>query len=175
MKKKTRAGAARWGGWGLSARQGDKLRRVSRRHGLLMVQVKADIRKYVGSHDVVSGVIRGADDPQDEGWAIAHSAEPGAIDNASGVAAMMELAQHFTARKKSGALKLKRDLLFAGWSGEELGLHGSSHYVKQVVPDQHNICCFNSDISATTNGNANVCLCQCWAVVHPVTNHCNLK
>ncbi len=56
----------------------------------------------------------------------------GADDNASGVAAMMELAQHFTARKKSGALKLKRDLLFAGWSGEELGLHGSSHYVKQV-------------------------------------------
>jgi len=56
----------------------------------------------------------------------------GADDNASGVAAMMELAQHFTARKESGALNLKRDLLFAGWSGEELGLHGSSHYVKQV-------------------------------------------
>ena len=53
----------------------------------------------------------------------------GADDNASGVAAMMELAHYFTAQKKAGTLALKRDLLFAGWSGEELGLHGSSHYV----------------------------------------------
>ena len=56
----------------------------------------------------------------------------GADDNASGVAAMMELAQHFAAQKARGALMLKRDLLFAGWSGEELGLHGSSHYVEQA-------------------------------------------
>ena len=56
----------------------------------------------------------------------------GADDNASGVAAMMELAQHFAAQKARGALTLKRDLLFAGWSGEELGLHGSSHYVEQA-------------------------------------------
>ena len=56
----------------------------------------------------------------------------GADDNASGVAAMMELAQHFAEQKARGALTLKRDLLFVGWSGEELGLHGSSHYVKQL-------------------------------------------
>ncbi len=56
----------------------------------------------------------------------------GADDNASGVAAMMELAQHFAAQKKAGTLKLRRDLLFAGWSGEEVGLHGSSHYVAQA-------------------------------------------
>ena len=56
----------------------------------------------------------------------------GADDNASGVAAMMELAQHFAAQKKSGGLKLRRDLIFAGWSGEEVGLLGSGHYVAQA-------------------------------------------
>ena len=56
----------------------------------------------------------------------------GADDNASGVAAMMELAQHFAARKADGTLKLKRDLLFAGWSGEELGLYGSTHYAEEA-------------------------------------------
>ncbi|MDG2487570.1 MAG: M28 family peptidase, partial [Roseibacillus sp.] len=36
----------------------------------------------------------------------------GADDNASGVAAMMELAHYFTSQKAKGALKLKRDLIF---------------------------------------------------------------
>ena len=57
---------------------------------------------------------------------------PGADDNASGVAAIMEIAQFFADRKRSGKLKLKRDLIFAGWSGEEMGLFGSKHYVKNA-------------------------------------------
>ena len=55
----------------------------------------------------------------------------GADDNASGVAAMMELAQYFTAQKAKGSLTLKRDLIFAGWSGEEMGLFGSTAYVEE--------------------------------------------
>ena len=43
----------------------------------------------------------------------------GADDNASGVAAMLEIAQYLAAEKKSGRLKPKRDLLVAAWSGEE--------------------------------------------------------
>ena len=100
--------SARLVGFVLSARQGEKLRRLSRRHGGLMVQVKADIRKYVGSHDVVSGIIRGADDPQDEVWAIAHSAEPGAIDNASGVALTLEIARVVEGLIAAGKLKRPR-------------------------------------------------------------------
>ncbi len=57
---------------------------------------------------------------------------PGADDNASGVAAIMELAQFFADRKRSGKIKFKRDLVFAGWSGEEMGLFGSKHYVKSA-------------------------------------------
>ncbi|MFP6874612.1 MAG: M28 family peptidase [Verrucomicrobiales bacterium] len=62
----------------------------------------------------------------------AEQLHPGADDNASGVAAIMEIAQFFANRKRSGKLKLKRDLVFAGWSGEEMGLFGSKHYVKNA-------------------------------------------
>lgn len=55
----------------------------------------------------------------------------GADDNASGVAVMMELAQHFTSMKAAGSLKMKRDLIFSGWSGEEMGLFGSTAYVEE--------------------------------------------
>lgn len=54
----------------------------------------------------------------------------GADDNASGVAAMLEIAQYLADQKSRGALPLRRDILLAAWSGEELGLIGSSHFVK---------------------------------------------
>ncbi|TWU54593.1 translocation protein TolB [Rubripirellula tenax] len=54
----------------------------------------------------------------------------GADDNASGVAAMLEIAQYLAAEKKAGRLKAKRDLVIAGWSGEELGLFGSQAFVE---------------------------------------------
>ena len=76
----------------LSENQGSRLRRLLTRHGRLTLLTRVHSRKYVGSHDVVSGVVEGADDPQDEVWAIAHSAEPGAIDNASGVSLCVEIA-----------------------------------------------------------------------------------
>lgn len=49
---------------------------------------------------------------------------PGADDNASGVAGVISLARAFT---RSG---IKRTLVFVAFSGEEMGLLGSSHYVK---------------------------------------------
>jgi len=85
--------AARLVGFAISEQQGARLRRLAQQHGPLTLHVRADIRKYVGNHDVVCGLIEGADDPQDEVWAIAHSAEPGAIDNASGVAITLEIAR----------------------------------------------------------------------------------
>ena len=54
----------------------------------------------------------------------------GADDNASGVAALLEIAEFFADRRDKGRLDLRRDLLFAAWSGEELGLLGSDHFVK---------------------------------------------
>ncbi len=54
----------------------------------------------------------------------------GADDNASGVAAMLEIAQSFAQQKRAGKLPLEHDILFAAWSGEELGLLGSDHFAK---------------------------------------------
>ena len=54
----------------------------------------------------------------------------GADDNASGIAGMLEIAEYVAKLKKDGKTKLKHDIVFAGWSGEELGLHGSKHFAK---------------------------------------------
>lgn len=57
----------------------------------------------------------------------------GADDNASGVAGLLEIAQWMAQKKATGELKLKRDVIFAGWSGEELGLLGSNHFVESLA------------------------------------------
>ena len=50
----------------------------------------------------------------------------GADDNASGTAAVMELARRFGQMKE----RQGRRLVFVAFSGEEAGLHGSAHYCK---------------------------------------------
>lgn len=50
----------------------------------------------------------------------------GADDNASGVAAVLELAHKFSQNKN---IKMNQNIYFAIWSGEEIGLLGSNHFV----------------------------------------------
>lgn len=57
----------------------------------------------------------------------------GADDNASGVAGVIEIAQWLADLKKQGKITLTRDVIFAAWSGEELGLLGSNHYVESLA------------------------------------------
>ena len=57
----------------------------------------------------------------------------GADDNASGTAAMMEIAEYLASLKSSGKLDQERDVVFAAWSGEEIGLLGSSHFVRNLA------------------------------------------
>ncbi len=57
----------------------------------------------------------------------------GADDNASGVAGVIEIAQWLADQKKQGKIKMTRDVIFAAWSGEELGLLGSNHYVESLA------------------------------------------
>lgn len=52
---------------------------------------------------------------------------PGADDNASGTAAVLELARYFARQPKQ-----KRGILFATFTGEELGLLGSSHLASHM-------------------------------------------
>ncbi len=57
----------------------------------------------------------------------------GADDNASGVAAVIEVAQKLAADHAAGKLAGARDIIFAAWSGEELGLLGASHFVDERI------------------------------------------
>ncbi len=66
----------------------------------------------------------------------------GADDNASGVAAMLELARQFRKSKNN-----KRTLIFIGFGGEEEGLIGSKHYVNNpVFPLEKTIAMVNMDM-----------------------------
>lgn len=53
----------------------------------------------------------------------------GADDNASGVAGVLELAHYYSQTTQKS--ELKRPIYFAIWSGEEIGVLGSHHYVNQ--------------------------------------------
>ncbi|MCK5802071.1 MAG: AAC(3) family N-acetyltransferase [Lentisphaeria bacterium] len=66
------------------------------------------VREYVGPHDVVSSVVLGREDPQDEVWALAHSHEPGAVDNASGVAVCVEAARLLESLIARGVIRRPR-------------------------------------------------------------------
>src|SRR6185312_15024257 len=54
---------------------------------------------------------------------------PGADDNASGVSGVLMMAEHLRALQKAGKLPhLKQNIIFAVWTGEEIGMLGSSHF-----------------------------------------------
>ena len=59
---------------------------------------------------------------------MAGTPHPGADDNASGTAGVLELARYF-----AGQPKQKRGILFMTYAGEELGLLGSSYYVNHPL------------------------------------------
>jgi Tol biopolymer transport system component len=76
----------------------------------------------------------------------------GADDNASGVGGVLEIAQWLADLKKQGKLTLKRDIIFAAWSGEELGLLGSNHFVEAYAK------MIKGDANAKLNGMFAACL-----------------
>ena len=68
---------------------------------------------------------------------------PGADDNASGVAGLIELARVLSNRRDS----LERGVLFIAFSGEEIGLLGSSHWVKHPThPLEKAVAMINMDM-----------------------------
>ncbi len=57
----------------------------------------------------------------------------GADDNASGTAGLLYLADHFTSETP------EKSMLFVAFSGEEMGLLGSRHFVEHLIVDTENI------------------------------------
>ena len=88
----------------------------------------------------VAGVLAGSD-PKLAGEAVVLGAHldhlgivdgaihPGADDNASGVAALLEIARVFAASRE----RPKRTLVFVFWTGEEEGKFGSAHWVRHPL------------------------------------------
>jgi hypothetical protein len=77
---------------------------------------------------------------------------PGVNDNASGVAALLEIARALSGTHPSATLRL------AFWSGEELRLHGSLRYVQALSQKQQDaiLVYANVDMIASPNGFAGV-------------------
>jgi hypothetical protein len=68
---------------------------------------------------------------------------PGADDNASGTAGVLELARLFAPMKG----QLPRGILFASFAGEELGLLGSAHWVQNpTLPIEKAVAMLNMDM-----------------------------
>ena len=59
---------------------------------------------------------------------------PGADDNASGSAGVLEIAESLA--QASDQKNLKQNVLFALWSGEEIGLLGSNYFVEQFSKEE---------------------------------------
>jgi Tol biopolymer transport system component len=72
---------------------------------------------------------------------------PGADDNASGVAAVLELAAALAAEHDRHPETFQRGILFGLWSGEELGLVGSSYFAEHPpVAWSHLVAALNFDM-----------------------------
>ncbi len=67
----------------------------------------------------------------------------GADDNGSGTVGLLELAQYYSSQRSS----LKRSMLFIAFTGEELGLLGSAHFVKNpTIPLERIVAMVNMDM-----------------------------
>ena len=72
---------------------------------------------------------------------------PGADDNASGVATILELAGALAAERAKNPAAFPRGIIFAAWSGEELGLIGSSWFAEHpLLPLTNVIAYLNFDM-----------------------------
>lgn len=123
------------------------------------VALKVEIRKKDLKGNNVVGLLRGTGPRQGNELLIigAHydhlgkdaqgKAFPGADDNASGIAALLETAQNLSGRSLSGLKsRLKRDILFIAFDGEEWGLRGSMWYADHpLFPLEKTVAMLNMD------------------------------
>jgi hypothetical protein len=129
----------------------------------LALDVRVDVQHIHARTQNVAGVLRGSD-PQLAAQAVvvgahydhlglgrhdaldpdaAGQVHPGADDNASGTAAVLELARVLAARRG----ELKRSIVFLTFSGEELGLLGSAYYTAHPLwPLDETVAMLNLDM-----------------------------
>jgi hypothetical protein len=93
---------------------------------------------------------------------------PGADDNASGTAAMIELARRFAAMPRTPH---RRRIVFIAFSGEELRLYGSAHYVKDPpFPLKDTVAMFNLDMVGRVKKDSKTALTRLLTEGHGTAN-----
>jgi acetylornithine deacetylase/succinyl-diaminopimelate desuccinylase-like protein len=76
----------------------------------------------------------------------------GADDNASGTAALIEIARQIAERKAAARFRAFRRIVFIAFTGEERGLLGSAHYVeKPAFPNNKTVAMINLDMVGRLN------------------------
>ncbi len=109
----------------ITPRQADYVRSLLERHGAVRVRAVVDSRYYEGSYPYATGVIRGSGSDE-EVLTLGHTAEQGAHDNATGVAAMLEAMTALRALIASGKLPAPKRTIRLLAMPE---IYGSMHYV----------------------------------------------
>ena len=71
-----------------------------------------------------------------------HQIHNGADDNASGTATLMELAQMLANERDAHPEEFPYGIVFASWSGEELGIIGSSYFVEHPTVAKERIAAY---------------------------------
>jgi hypothetical protein len=120
-----------------------------------IIGIKANSLCFPVRTENVIGIVEGTDKKDEAVVVIAHydhhgirdgKLYPGADDNASGTAAVMELAEAFAQSAKAGNPP-RRTVIFIAVSAEEIGLYGSRYYSENpVMPLDKTAACVNIDM-----------------------------
>ncbi len=109
----------------ITPRQGTYLRNLLVRFGKVRVKALVDAKLYSGSYPYATGVIEGSGSDE-EVLELGHTTEPGASDNATGVASMLEAVATVNRAIQAGKLPRPRRSIRILAMPE---LYGSMHYV----------------------------------------------
>jgi len=119
------------------------------------VRINSVIECYPMNTENVIGIVEGTDKKEEAVVVIAHydhkgrvdgKLYPGADDNATGTASVMELAEAFAKAARDGHPP-RRTMIFMAVAGEELGLYGSQYYSEHpVIPLNKTYACVNIDM-----------------------------
>jgi Zn-dependent M28 family amino/carboxypeptidase len=122
-------------------------------HGNITINASSEC--YPMHTENVIGIVEGTDKKDEAVVVVAHydhvgkqegKLYPGADDNASGTAAVMEVAEAFAQSALAGQ-RPRRTVIFLAVSAEEIGLFGSKYYSENpVIPLDRTFACINIDM-----------------------------
>ena len=147
----------------LSPNQGAWMREQLARHKAIRVFVDVDARAYEDALDVVTGILPGSG--PEEVHVVAHLAEVGANDNASGVALSIEICRAIRALEKAGELRRRRRSIRLVFAMELIGF--TAYYESHPEAGKAALCGLNLDMVGEDHDN---CRSELW---HCRTPHAN--